>query len=100
MAELPEHFRPNSALHPGKFLRQEIVARGISRDELAQLTQQPAVVIDAILAERRDFTTATAQAIGSALGVDAQFWLNLQSIHDEVVARMREDEREPVAEVD
>lgn len=100
MADLPEHFRPDNALHPGKFLSQEIAARGMSRDDLAQLTQQPAAVIDAILAEQRDFTTDTAQAIGSALGIDAQFWLNLQSIHDEVVARMREDEREPVAEVD
>lgn len=100
MADLPEHFRPDSALHPGKFLRQEVAARGISQDDLAQLTQQPTAVIDAILAERRDFTTDTAQAIGSALEVDAQFWLNLQSIHDQVVARMQEDEREPVAEVD
>lgn len=96
MAELPEHFRPDSALHPGKFLAQEIAARGMSQDELAGLMDQPVAAVGAILAEQRDITEDTAQAIGRALEVDAQFWLNLQAIHDEVVARMREDGRELV----
>ena len=100
MVDVPEHFRPDSALHPGKFLSQEIAARGMSRDELARLMDQPVAAVGAILAEQRDITEDTAQAIGRALEVDAQFWLNLQAIHDEVVARMREDGRELAAEVD
>lgn len=97
MVELPENFRPDSALHPGKFLRQEIAARGMSGEALARLAQQPQVVIDAILAEQRDVTADAARAIGGALGVDAQFWLNLQAIHDQVIARMQNDKREPAA---
>ena len=100
MADLPEHFHPDSALHPGKFLGQEIAARGISPDELARLAQQPAAVIEAILIARQDLTDETATAIGRALGIEAQFWLNLQSIHDQTVERMRRDGREPVAQID
>ena len=97
MVELPENFRPDSALHPGKFLQQEIAARRMSGEALARLAQQPQAVIDAILAEQRDVTADAARAIGGALGVDAQFWLNLQAIHDQVIARMQNDKREPAA---
>lgn len=100
MTDLPEHFHPDSALHPGKFLGQEIAARGISPYELARIARLPAAVIEAILTARQDLTDETATAIGHALGVDAQFWLNLQSIHDQTVERMRRDGREPVAQAD
>lgn len=100
MVDLPEHCCPDSALHPGKFLGQEIAARGISPDELARLARQQEAAIEAILAEQQDLTDETATAIGRALGIDAQFWLNLQSIHDQTVERMRQDGREPVAQID
>ena len=100
MVDLPEHFHPDSALHPGKFLGQEIAARGISPDDLARLARQPVAAVEAIVAEQQDLTDETATAIGRALGINAQFWLNLQSLYDQTLERMRQDGREPVAQAD
>lgn len=45
-------------------------------------------------------TSELAKAVAHALDIDAQFWLNLQSLYDQTVERMRQDGREPVAQVD
>ena len=88
MAEFAGEFIPDHALHPGKFLREEIDAHGISVDELATRVDQPVRLIHALLNEQCPVTSDLAHAIEAVFGGgDPEFWLNLQSLHDQVIAR-------------
>ncbi len=93
MIDIPIDYRPDSALHPGRLLKEELAERGITQKRFAELMQRPSQVINQIIQEKKSITPATALGIEKVLGVDAQFWVNLQAVHDLVVARMAEDEQ-------
>lgn len=87
MAELPAEYAPTHALHPGRELAEELDARGISADDLAAGIEYPAAAIRALLAEEQPMTSDLAGAVERALGIDAQFSLNLQSLYDQITER-------------
>jgi antitoxin HigA-1 len=71
-----------TAIHPGAHLREELAALDMSAAELARKIRVPANRITQILAGRRDISADTALRLGHFFGTTAQFWLNLQSLHD------------------
>ncbi len=93
MIQIPTDFRPDSALHPGRLLREELAERGMTQKRLAELMQRPPQVVNQIIQEKKSITPETALGIEKVLGIDAQFWTNLQAVYDLVVARMAEDEQ-------
>jgi len=79
---------PDVAVPPGEFLLEEIQARGLKPSALAQsLAVSPRRFRD-ILAGRKPISADVALALESELGVDAQFWMNLQVDYDLTVARL------------
>jgi len=68
--------------HPGRFLRRELVARGLSANRLALDLGVPSGRITDILNGRRSITADTAVRLGRYFGNRAQFWLDLQTQHD------------------
>ena len=68
--------------HPGRLLRREIAARGISGSKLAIELGVPSGRIADILSGRRAITADTAVRLGRYLGTPAQFWLGLQADYD------------------
>ena len=68
--------------HPGKLLREELQARGLSANRLAIEIRVPANRITEILNERRSVTPETALRLGRYFGTGPEFWLNLQVNHD------------------
>lgn len=68
--------------HPGRLLRRELVARGLSANRLALDLGVPSGRITDILNARRAITADTAVRLGRYFGNGAQFWLDLQSQHD------------------
>jgi antitoxin HigA-1 len=79
--------------HPGRLLRRELAARGLSANRLALDLGVPSGRITDILNGRRSITADTAIRLGRYFGNRAQFWLDLQSQHDiAVVERERGDE--------
>ena len=68
--------------HPGRFLRRELSARGLSANRLALDLGVPSGRITDILNGRRSLTADTAVRLGRYFGNSAQFWLDLQSQHD------------------
>jgi antitoxin HigA-1 len=79
--------------HPGRLLRREIEARGLSANRLALDLGVPSGRITDILNGRRSITAETAIRLGRYFGNGAQFWLDLQSQHDiAVVERERGEE--------
>ena len=61
-----------SAAHPGRLLRRELTARGLSANRVALDIGVPSGRI----------TADTAVRLGRYFGNSAQFWLDLQSQHD------------------
>ena len=80
--------------HPGRFLKRELVARGLSANRLALDLGVPSGRITDILNGRRSITADTALRLGRYFGNAPQFWLDLQSQYDIAVL-----ERELGAEI-
>jgi len=76
-------------IHPGRILRRELQARGLSANALARALRVPSGRIVDILNGKRAISAETALRLGRYFGNDPQFWVNLQAQHDLAVA-MRE----------
>ena len=74
------------SVHPGRILKRELKARGLSANRLALALRVPSGRITAILNEERSITADTALRLARYLGTSAQFWLNLQSQYDLAIA--------------
>jgi addiction module HigA family antidote len=69
--------------HPGEYLREEfLLPLGMSANALALRLRIAAPRLHAILHEKRAVTPDTAMRLARCFGMSAQFWLNLQSMHD------------------
>jgi addiction module HigA family antidote len=80
--------------HPGRLLKREVTARGLSANQLALDIGVPSGRITDILNGRRSITADTAVRLGRYFGNSPQFWLDLQSRYDIAVV-----EREGGAEI-
>ena len=79
--------RTKNLIHPGEILEEEFLKPlGISQNRLATDIRVPAPRINAIVRGRRSITADTALRLGAYFGMEAQFWLNLQSNYDLGVA--------------
>ena len=83
--------------HPGRMLRAELDARGMTANQVALAIRVPANRITAILRGERAVTAETAVRLSRYLGTGPAFRMNLQSGYDISVVesakgRMIEDE--------
>ena len=77
------------AIHPGEHLAEELEELEMSAAELARRLDVPTNRVTQILRGTRAITGDTALRLGHFFGTSAQFWLNLQSIHELRVAERR-----------
>jgi addiction module HigA family antidote len=68
--------------HPGVHLAEELAELNKSAAALARRLDVPTNRITAILHGRRAITADTALRLAHFFGASAEFWLNLQKIHD------------------
>jgi addiction module HigA family antidote len=73
---------PLDAIHPGEHLAEELDALDMSAAELARKLDVPTNRITQILNGTRAVTGDTALRLAHFFGTSAQFWLNLQSLHE------------------
>ena len=66
-------------IHPGRILKREIAARGISADGLARALGLPAALVTDVLEGKRGICPDMARRLGRLFGNSTDFWLNLQS---------------------
>ena len=83
--------------HPGRMLRAELDARGMTANQVALAIRVPANRITAILRGERTVTAETAVRLGRYLGTGPAFRMNLQSgyeisVVESAKGRMIEDE--------
>ena len=70
------------AVHPGAILKDELVELGVAPTTLARQINVPVNRINQIIAGKRSITGDTALRFGHWFGVEAQFWMNLQTQFD------------------
>ncbi len=68
--------------HPGRLLKRELAARGLSANRLALDIGVPSGRITDILNGRRSISADTAVRLGRYFGNAARFWLDLQGQYD------------------
>lgn len=75
--------------HPGEMLNEEFLKPlGMSVNALALALRVPATRIGAIVKSERSVTADTALRLARFFGTSAEFWINLQAMHDLTKARM------------
>jgi addiction module HigA family antidote len=75
-------------IHPGEILVTEFLdPMGVSQYRLAKDIGVTARRINEIVHGRRSITADTALRLGRFFGMEAQFWLNLQTHYDMEVAQ-------------
>jgi antitoxin HigA-1 len=75
------------AVHPGRLLRREMVARKLSANRLALDLGVPSGRVTDIINSKRGITADTALRLGRRLGTSAQFWMNLQTRYDLTITK-------------
>jgi addiction module HigA family antidote len=78
---------PQIAIHPGEHLAEELRELNMSAAALARQLKVPTNRITQILNGNRDVTADTALRLAHFFGTTAEFWVNLQSIHDLRIAQ-------------
>jgi addiction module HigA family antidote len=77
------------AIHPGEHLAEELRALNISASELARRIKVPTNRVTGILNGQRAITGDTALRLAHFFGTSAEFWVNLQGLHDLQVAEAK-----------
>jgi addiction module HigA family antidote len=76
-------------IHPGRILKREMAARGLSANKLSLALRVPSGRITQILNGKRGISAETALRLARYFGNSAQFWINLQSKYDLVVVEQK-----------
>ena len=69
-------------VHPGRILKREIAARGLSANRLAIALRVPSGRITQILNGKRGISAETALRLARYFGNSGQFWMNLQARYE------------------
>jgi addiction module HigA family antidote len=83
-----DHMAP-VAIHPGEHLAEELRALKMSASELARRIKVPTNRVTGILNGQRAITGDSALRLARFFGTSAEFWVNLQSLHDLQVAEAK-----------
>jgi addiction module HigA family antidote len=75
-------------IHPGRLLRKDIEALGLTIQEFAKHIRVPHEAVANIVNGEQSISTHMAIRLSKAFGSTAQYWLNLQSIYDVKLGRV------------
>ncbi|WP_082505495.1 helix-turn-helix domain-containing protein [Deinococcus sp. Leaf326] len=80
--------------HPGSIIAFELDARGWTQKDLAAIVQRPAQAINEIINGKKRITAETAYALASALGINEEIWLRLESNYQLYISRQNVKQHE------
>ena len=69
---------PGTLFHPGEYIKDELEARNLSQQQLAGLLQLSKSEVSLLVNGKRNISPAIAIKLEEALGISAEFWMNLQ----------------------
>ncbi len=73
-------------IHPGRVLKREMTARGLSANKLALALHVPSGRITQILNCKRGISAETALRLCRYFGNSSRFWMNLQTRYELALA--------------
>jgi len=77
-------------VHPGEILQEEFLSpMSLTPYALAKAADVPRTRIERLVRGDTPITADTAMRLGLVLGVDPEFWMNLQAAYDLQVARRK-----------
>lgn len=91
--------KPNYAVHPGVLLKEELDALHLTQKAAAEKAGVSKTVINEVIKGKRGISAELAVKLESVVESPARFWLNVQSIYDEIMARVKLRQIELVAAV-
>lgn len=74
-------FIPAEVFPPGVIIRDELRVRGWTQGDLAEVMERPLAIINQIIGAKKRVTEDTAKELEAALGIDAEFWLRMESLY-------------------
>ena len=77
-------------IHPGETLKEILEDRGMSQLELSQRTGVTAKHISTIINGEKNISVSFAKKLEYALGIEATFWINLQTNYDKELIEYEE----------
>jgi addiction module HigA family antidote len=77
---------PAHATHPGELLADELEARQLTQQAIAQQMGVSQAIISQLLHRKRRVSLEMALRLETALDISAELWLNLQRQYDHVTA--------------
>lgn len=81
---------PELIIHPGETLAEILEDRGMSQKELAIRTGVTEKHVSTVLKCQKNISVSFAKKLEYALGIDAKFWINLQSNYDRELAEFED----------
>lgn len=72
-------FDPDWTIAPGATLQEELTARKMTQQDLADDMDRPPQAINEIIKGKKAITYQTALQLEKALGISAEFWMNLET---------------------
>ncbi len=93
----PTRFRTNALYPPGDCLREELAARGMTQVALAKAMGQPLQTVNAVIRGKKSITADIALQLERVLGIEAEFWLNLETHYQLTLARRLQEQRDTPA---
>ncbi|MBT3725205.1 MAG: HigA family addiction module antidote protein [Gammaproteobacteria bacterium] len=91
--QLVNEYQPDYTVFPGEVLAYELEFRGMRQQELAKRTGLTPKHIVSLVKGKSAITSETAIKLERALGMPAEYWLNLESQFQETQARLAEGEQ-------
>lgn len=79
MTKRLDNITPLSATHPMDVVKDELAARGISKKEFAERLGIKPSNLSRMFRNKQEVTVSFAEKLEEVLGIDASFWLKLQS---------------------
>ncbi len=86
-------YAPDYAVTPGEMLGYEMENRGMTQQELTRRTGASSKHINELLKAKAPISPAMAVKLERALGMPAQYWLNLEANYQVVVAKLAEEQQ-------
>ncbi|MCH5239960.1 MAG: HigA family addiction module antidote protein [Muribaculaceae bacterium] len=82
---------PSNLIHPGEYIKDEILSRGITQRQLAEKIGMQPSILNEIINGKRSVNIEFALLLEAALGIDADIWIRLQNLYNKQKARMNPD---------
>ena len=90
MIDVSPRLHSDLPIPPGEVLEEELDARGMTRRDLAARLDRPSGHIDDIVGAIVPISPETAVGLERVLGIDAEFWMNLEAEYGIAMARIRD----------